>query len=197
MRKATNEDVKNIKKGDLFLVDVNHYGNIHEYKAAGDARFNGRYWSVMVKAYTKDARTGEFIQNAVKEFDKRNIVIDDSVESKTADTEVCKEIIGKWDSIENEVKNTLEEMIKDMSAWWAKNSGTDKLFTTKCVKINGSLLYLEVYDDSIITDNGDVLNDTVRAVFENKPGLCFNPHDKNWEDNLFSDALLLIKNNCL
>lgn len=82
MRKATNEDVKNIKKGDLFLVDVTHYGNIHKYKADDDAKFNGRYWSVKVKAYTKDVKPGEFIQNAVREFDKRNIVIDDTCEKQ-------------------------------------------------------------------------------------------------------------------
>lgn len=77
IRRATDEDIKKIKKGDLFLVDERHDGTIHQYEAAEDARYDGRRWSVTVKAYTRDARTGEYIANAARAFDDCQIVVGD------------------------------------------------------------------------------------------------------------------------
>ena len=77
IRRATDEDIKKIKKGDLFLVDERHDGTIHQYEAAEDARYDGRRWSVTVKAYTMDARTGAYIANAARAFDDCQIVVGD------------------------------------------------------------------------------------------------------------------------
>lgn len=77
IRKATEEDIRKIKKGDLFLVDARHDGTIHQYEAAEDALFNGRRWCVAVQGFTQDARTGEFIANAARVFDDCHIVIGD------------------------------------------------------------------------------------------------------------------------
>ena len=77
IRKATDEDIKKIKQGDLFLVDEKHNGEIHQYEAAEDARYTGRRWSVTVKAYTMDARTGAMIANAARAFDDCQIVVGD------------------------------------------------------------------------------------------------------------------------
>lgn len=77
IRKATDEDIKKIKQGDLFLVDEKHNGEINQYEASEDARYNGRRWSVTVKAYTMDARTGAMIANAARAFDDCQIVVGD------------------------------------------------------------------------------------------------------------------------
>lgn len=77
IRRATDEDIKKIKQGDLFLVDERHDGSIHQYEAAEDAKYNGRRWSVTVKAYTMDARTGAYIANAARAFDDCQIIAGD------------------------------------------------------------------------------------------------------------------------
>lgn len=77
MRRATDEDIKKIKKGDTFLVDLKHDGNVNEFWASRDAHYNGRRWCVDVETTTIDARTGRHIVCGGASFDDCYIVINE------------------------------------------------------------------------------------------------------------------------
>lgn len=74
VRNATDNDVRKIKKGDIFLVDTGH-DKIINVLAAENARYNGVHWYVEVQTFAKDVKTGAVVKCGKISFDDRNIVV--------------------------------------------------------------------------------------------------------------------------
>lgn len=72
-RKATAEEIRKIKAGDFFLVEMEN-GAIAKFEADDDARFN-RTWGVYVAGYIQDA-DGDYYPCAGRIFDEGRIVVE-------------------------------------------------------------------------------------------------------------------------